>query len=120
MQAIPNGATKIDGKNCLWCVAANVTDETPDVFPVLFSRNIPISVLKTYEKTYDGGNEELQIGKSAGATYDTPFSNKAYVLIRKGGAVITQAAKYAMTSVMFNKQPYTIDADPAPQFLPVE
>ena len=41
-------------------------------------------------------------------------------LIRKGGAVITQTAKYAMTSVMFNKQPYNIDADPAPEFLDVE
>ena len=117
---IPNGATKIDGKNCLWCVAANISDETPDVFPVLFSRNIPVSAMATYEKTYDGGNEELKIGKSNGAKYDTPFSNKAYVLIRKGGAVITQTAKYAMTSVMFNKQPYNIDADPAPEFLDVE
>ncbi len=118
--AIPNGATKIDGKNCLWCVAANVTDEISDVYPVMFSRNIPVSTMKTYEKTYDGGNEELKIGKANGAKYDTPFSNKAYVLIRKGGAVITQTAKYAMTSVMFNKQPYNIDADPAPQFLDVE
>ena len=118
--AIPNGATQIDGKNCLWCVAANVTDELPDVFPVMFSRNIPINALQTYEKTYDGGNEEFAIGKTAGAKYDTPFSNKAFVLIRKGGSVITQTAKYAMTSVIFNKQPYTIDADPAPKFLDVE
>jgi len=118
--AIPNGATRIDGKNCLWCVSANITDEISDVYPVLFSRNIPVSTLKTYEKTYDGGNEELKIGKANGAKYDTPFSNKAYVLIRKGGAVITQTAKYAMTSVMFNKQPYNIDADPAPQFLDVD
>lgn len=118
--AIPNGATRIDGKNCLWCVAANVTDELPDVYPVLFSRNIPLSTLKTYEKTYDGGNEEFSLGKTAGAKYDTPFSNKAYVLIRKGGGIITQTAKYALTSVVFNKQPYTIDADPAPEFLDVE
>lgn len=118
--AIPNGATRIDGKNLLWCVAANVTDEISDVYPVLFSRNIPVSAMKTYEKTYDGGSTEVKIGKSNGAKYDTPFSNKAFVLIRKGGAVITQTAKYALTSVMFNKQPYTIDADPAPQFLDVE
>ena len=118
--AIPNGATKIDGKNCLWCVSANITDEITDVYPVLFSRNIPVSAMKTYEKSYDGGNEEVKIGKSNGAKYDTPFSNKAYVLIRKGGAVVTQTAKYAITSVMFNKQPYNIDADPAPEFLDVE
>ncbi|MBR1920588.1 MAG: type II secretion system protein, partial [Kiritimatiellae bacterium] len=65
--AIPNGATRIDGKNCLWCVAANVTDEMPDVYPVLFSRNLPVSTMKTYEKTYDGGSEELKIGKANGA-----------------------------------------------------
>ena len=117
---IPNGATKIDGKNCLWCVAANITDELPDVFPVLFSRNIPVSAMKTYEKTYDGGNEEIKIGKANGAKYDTPFSNKAFVLIRKGGGVISQDAKYALTSVFFNKQPYTIDAENPPQFLDVD
>ena len=38
--AIPNGATRIDGKNLLWCVAANVTDEISDVYPVLFSRSL--------------------------------------------------------------------------------
>ena len=117
---VPNGATKIDGKNCLWCVAANVTDETPDVFPVLFSRNIPVSALSTYEKTYDGGSDEVKIGKVNGAKYDTPFSNKAYVLIRKGGGVISQDAKYALTSVFFNKQPYTIDAEKPPKFLDVD
>ena len=117
---IPNGATKIDGKNCLWCVAANITDELPDVYPVLFSRNIPVSAMSTYEKSYDGGNEEVKIGKVNGAKYDTPFSNKAFVLIRKGGGVVSQDAKYALTSVFFNKQPYTIDADPAPKFLDVE
>ena len=119
--AIPNGATKVDGKNCLRCVAANITDEIPDVYPVLFSRNIPVGNMKSYEKSYSGDSEEVKIGKANGAKYDTPFSNKAYVLIRKGGAVITQTAKYALTSMMFNKQPYDVqNADPAPEFLDVE
>ena len=118
--ASPNGATKIDGKNCLWCVAANITDEIPDVYPALFSRNIPVSSIKAYETQYDGGSEEIKIGKANGAKYDTPFSNKAFVLIRKGGGVITQTAKYALTSVMFNQQPYDVStADPAPEFLDV-
>ena len=76
--------------------------------------------MKAYEKTYDGGNEELKIGKANGAKYDTPFSNKAYVLIRKGGGVISQDAKYALTSVFFNKQPYSIEAENPPQFLDVD
>ena len=113
----PNGATKIDAKNCLWNVAANITDEIPDVFPVLFSRNLPASQLQSYATQYDGGAQELTLGKQGGATYDTPFGNKAFVLIRKGGGVITQTAKYALTSVMFNKQPYTIEAENPPQFL---
>jgi prepilin-type N-terminal cleavage/methylation domain-containing protein len=119
--ASPNGATKIDGKNCLWCVAANITDEIPDVYPVMFSRNIPVSGLKSYETAYDGTSTEVKIGKANGAKYDTPFSNKAFVMIRKGGAVITQTAKYALTSIMFNQQPYDVSGnDPAPQFLDVE
>ena len=118
--ASPNGATKIDGKNCLWGVTANLTEDLPDVFPALYSRNIPVSQLQSYATQYDGGSQELTIGKSGGAKYDTPFSNKAFVLIRKGGGVITQTAKYALTSIIFNKQPYTIEAENPPQFLDVD
>ena len=115
--ASPNGATKIEGKNCLWSVSANITDELPDVFPVLFSRNLPASQLQPFTTQYNGDSTELSLGKAGGAQYDTPFGNKAFVLIRKGGGVITQTSKYALSSVIFNKQPYTIESENPPQFL---
>lgn len=118
--APPNNVTKLEGRNCLWCVAANITDDIPDVFPAMFSRNLPISQLQPYATQYDGGSQELTIGKTGGAKYDTPFSNKAFVLIRKGGGVITQTAKYALTSVMFNRQAYSIESENPPQFLDVD
>ena len=116
--ASPADATEIKPENCGWCVAANITDEIPDVYPVLFSRNIPVSLMQPYASKYDGDSKEILLGKANGAKYDTPFSTKAFVLIRKGGGVITQTAKYAITSMMFNKQPYDVsNADPAPEFL---
>ena len=118
--AIQSGATKIDGKNCMWCVAANVGDELPGVYPVLFTRNIPLNALQQYEKTYDGGSDEIKLGKTNGAKYDTPFSNKGFILIRKDGSTVNQPVKYALSSVVFNKQPYNINTDPAPKFLDVE
>ena len=117
---LPSGATKIEGKNCLWGVAANISDELPEVYPVLFSRNIPVSQLQVYSTTYDGSSQEIKIGKANGAKYDTPFSTKAYILIQRGGAVIQQTSKYALSSIMFSRQPYQIESENPPQFLDVD
>ena len=117
---IPNGATKIDGKNCSWCVTANVTDQLPEVYPVLFTRNIPVSELEQYVTSYDGGSKEVKLGKAGGAKYDSPFSTKAYVLIQRNGSVVQQTAKYALSAVMFSRQPFQIEADVPPKFLDVD
>ena len=34
----------------------------------------------------------------------TPFGNKAWVLVRKGGAASTVKARYSKLNVIFNKQ----------------
>ena len=50
-------------------------------------------------------------GKEAGGM-DTPFGAKAFCVIRKGGAVITQTARYATTAIIYNRQSFTI---PSPE-----
>ena len=39
-----------------------------------------------------------------GGTYDQPFGNKAWVLVRKGGASQVIKAKYSRLDVIFNRQ----------------
>ena len=43
-----------------------------------------------------------------GAAYDTPFSNKAWVLVRKGGAAQVIKAKYSRLNVIYNRQSFKI------------
>ena len=104
----PAGDPKqLKGKNILWSIAANVTDEVDDVVPVLVSRNFPVKKLTTDE--YKGtGNEEFKLGTGGEAQFDTPFGNKAFVIIRKGGGVIQQTSKYATEQVVYSKQAFKI------------
>ena len=98
---------QIKGKNILWSIAANVSDEVDDVVPVLVSRNFPSKKLTTDE--YKGtGNEEFKLGASGDAQHDTPFGNKAFVIIRKGGGVLQQTSKYATEQVVYSKQAFKI------------
>ena len=39
-----------------------------------------------------------------GGTYDQPFSNKGFVLVRKSGAAEQIKQKYARLNIIFNKQ----------------
>ena len=105
----PAGDPKqLKAKNILWSVAANVTDEVDDVVPVLVSRNFPASKLKVDE--YDGtANEEFKLGKASGdGASDTPFGNKAFVIIRKGGGVIQQTSRYATEQIVYSKNAFKI------------
>ncbi len=97
----------LEDKNVTWTIAANVADEMEDVVPVLFTRNVSKDQLKTDE--YDGqSTTEVKVGKANGASYDTPFSNKAWVLVRKGGAAQVIKAKYSRLNVIYNRQSFKI------------
>ena len=104
----PAGDPKqLKGKNILWSIAANLSDEVDDVVPVFVSRNFPASKLTVDE--YKGtGNEEFKLGTSGDAQFDTPFGNKAFVIIRKGGAVIQQTGRYATEQIVYSKQAFKI------------
>ena len=98
---------QLQEKNILWTVLKNVSDELDDVVPVLISRNLDDSAL-TVQGTYSGDSKDIELGK----VNATPFGNKAFVCIRKGGAVITQTSKYATTGIIYNRQSFTIpDSD---------
>ena len=103
---------QLQEKNILWTVLKNVTEEMDDVIPVLISRNLDDSKLSLTE--YTGNSEDIELGK----VNATPFGNKAFVCIRKGGAVITQTAKYATTGIIYNRQSFKIpESDHQPKYL---
>ena len=91
----------LESKNIAWVVIKNLTSEVPDVIPALVSRNVDFNSLNGYLAKFDG---TATTKVALGTTYDQPFGNKAWVLVRKGGASQVIKAKYSRLDVIFNRQ----------------
>jgi len=99
--------TELKQANVGWLVMKNLQEEVADVVPALVTRNVDYSSLNGYLKQYNGRDDtEVECGKGGGQYTSTPFGNKAWILIRKGGAAQTIKAKYSRLNVIFNKQSF--------------
>jgi len=93
---------KLEKDNIAWVVTQNIQSEVEDVIPVMVSRNVDYTSLASSLTSYDGqSTTQVECGKG---TYTTPFGNKAWVLVRKGGAAQVIKSKYSKLNVIFNKQ----------------
>lgn len=104
------GSSTLKGDNVAWCVAKGLTDEMEDVVPALVTRNADVEQLPTSSGPHDMSqdNNEVKMGKSNGASSDTPFGNKAFIIIHKGGAAKVVKAKYSKLYLVFNRQSFVI------------
>lgn len=93
---------EFQGKNDLaWVICQNIQSEIEDVIPVLVTRNCDFNALSGKLTSFQGTETDpIDCGKE----YNTPFGNKAWVLVRKGGAASTVKARYSKLNVIFNKQ----------------
>ena len=117
---VPGAAgTSLKQDNVAWLVAKNVASEMADVVPVLVSRNVAYSDLNTHIKGQVQGDESTEVGCGDGkGEKDTPFGNKGWVLVRKGGASQVIKAKYSKVSVIFNHQGFdNSKLDNPPEFM---
>ncbi len=105
-----SSGSEIKGANVAWCVAKGVTDEMEDVIPVLVTRNADTKSLPTQSGPNDMSQDrkEIKMGKANGGDSDTPFGNKAFVIIRKGGASEVIKAKYNKLYLIYKKQSFVI------------
>ena len=91
----------LEKNNIAWVIAKNIVDETQDFIPILVTRNADFSTLNGYLNAFDGQNDtKVTLGKS----YDQPFANKGFVLVRKSGAADQIKQKYARLNLIFNNQ----------------
>lgn len=98
------GKGKLLGKNNMWLIAANITEDDSDLIPVLITRNVDVREIERYIN--QGGNVEdtkIAIGKG---DYKTPFGKKGFVMVRKNGGTFNSPAKYATLRVLFNSQSF--------------
>ena len=93
---------QLDRANIAWIIAQNIQSETEDVVPVLVSRNVEYSTLEPFLKKVNA-TDTTQI-KCGSGEFSTPFGNKAWVLVRKGGGAAVIKAKYSKANVVFNRQ----------------
>lgn len=97
--------TTLEKDNIGWVVVQNMQSEMTDVIPVMVTRNVDYNGLGSRLTQYDGSaTDEVKCGKTGGAEYDTPFGNKAWILVRKSGAAQVIKAKYSKLNVIFNRQ----------------
>ena len=92
-------------KGCVaWKIVVDLTDDMPDVVPVLVSRNISTD---TFAKSgsLDTLSQTKQLPVDSG--YTQPFGNKACVVIHKGGAVGNYKGRYQSLSDIYDKQTVT-------------
>jgi hypothetical protein len=76
--------------NNMWTIAKNIRDDMDDTLPVLITRNVdaaslPVTIFP------DDREKRLRFDPD----WRTPFSNKGFVLVRKGGAIFKAREKYA-------------------------
>jgi prepilin-type N-terminal cleavage/methylation domain-containing protein len=105
------GGTTLDAKTVAWSVAKGITDEMDDIIPVLITRNADITKLATATGDMSKDRQQVGIGKTNGGESDTPFGNKAFIVIHKGGAASVHKAKYNMRYLVYNRQSVVIPSD---------
>ena len=102
------GGSTLNGQNVAWIVLKGVQDEMEDVIPVLVTRNAQYTKFVASGEFQGTETDPVGIGKAGGGESDTPFGNKAFVLVRKGGASTVVKAKYNKLYLVYNRQGFTI------------
>jgi prepilin-type N-terminal cleavage/methylation domain-containing protein len=99
----PGGSSTLLPAYVMWSIAANVRDEMEDIIPILVTRNVDCGGLCL---TYQGTSAtKVKLGEGE---YKTPFSNKAFVMIRKGGAIFKARDKYSNLKIIYQGQQFDL------------
>ena len=101
------GGTSLEG--CIaWKIVEDLTDDMPDIVPVLVSRNISTDTFAKSSSTPTlGQTKQIPIDNQ----YTQPFGNKACVVIHKGGSVGTYKGRYQSLEDIYEKQTVTFVGD---------
>ncbi len=106
-----NTATLTKNNN-MWIIGCNIRDEMEDVIPILVTRNVDESTTSLltdkFEPTSSGESSKLQWATATDRK--TPFSDKGFVMIRKGGAIFKGRGRYRQHAVVYNNQQFDLTA----------
>jgi hypothetical protein len=93
---------RLTSTNNMWAIAANITDDDAGIIPFLVTRNVDVKAIE-YESNSDsmGNNPDVRIALGKG-DYQTPFGDKGFVIVRKGGGSYYTTSEYATTRILFH------------------
>jgi len=94
------GKCRLKPENNMWTIAKNVRDTMEDLVPVLVTRNLAAESLVADLPTMS--NRRLCFDEE----WKTPFGNKMFVIVRKGGGVFNCKSKYARVNVLYGNQTF--------------
>lgn len=98
-----SGSGKLTEANNMWSIGGNIRDEMEDIIPILVTRNFDCTKLR---KDLDDATDNKQISNWNSSTFKAPFSNKGFVMIRKGGGSFKARDKYATLRVIYQGQSF--------------
>jgi len=96
----------LTAENNMWTIAMNVTEETSDMVPLLVTRNIDATSLASKVSDADGW-KRLRFDRE----WSQPFGARAFVIVRKGGAVLRAREKYADYRTVYQRQAFNANVD---------
>jgi hypothetical protein len=94
------GKCRLKPENNMWTIAKNVREEMEDIIPILVTRNIAAECLVTDLLTMS--KRRIYFDEE----WKTPFGDKAFVMVRKGGGTFYNTAKYARLDYVYSKQTF--------------
>ncbi|MCL1921463.1 MAG: hypothetical protein FWG50_10395 [Kiritimatiellaeota bacterium] len=83
------GTGRLRSENNMWCIMGNIREEMADSTPVLVTRNVDCSSLRL--NALGDPDEPIRWSQQ----YKTPFPNKEFTLVRKGGGMFNGTKKSA-------------------------
>ena len=91
-----NAKKKLLPKNNMWSIAGDIEDDTPDILPVLVTRNVDCA---SFYRILQGKEREEELWSKH---YKTPYSNKGFVLVRKGGATFHAVSRWMNIRALYH------------------
>lgn len=98
-----SGGTSLKG-SIAWKIVTGLTDDMPDVVPVLVSRNLSTD---TFAKSSSTETKSQTKTIKNDSNFTQPFGNKATVIIHKGGAASVYKGRYQTLCDIYDKQTVT-------------
>jgi prepilin-type N-terminal cleavage/methylation domain-containing protein len=104
--AKPDAGGTLNKANNMWTIAADVRDEMEDIIPILVTRNVKEDETILKKKVSNPSKTRVDKWYMETADRKAPFSNKGFVMVRKGGAVFTLSSRYINEFTVYQGQSF--------------